>query len=64
MSPRFLRTLNPIGLFTLDALVYFLAMHRDIPWGINADAHLIPLYTKNRNGDLVTDHQGLADPSS
>ena len=50
-----------LTLFRLDALVYFLTMHRYFPRGIDTNPYLVPLDTQNGNRDFVTDHQSLSD---
>jgi hypothetical protein len=51
-------------LLTLDTLVDFFAMNGDIFRCADADAHLVGLDAKNGHGDLVADHESLANSSS
>src|SRR5581483_1545548 len=50
-------------LLTLDALVNFFAVHGNVLGCVDADSHLVPLHTEDGDGDVVTDHHGLAHPS-
>ena len=51
------------GLLTLNALVDLLAVDGNVPGGVDANPNLITLDAKYGDGDFVTDHKGLADPS-
>jgi hypothetical protein len=44
------------------AFADLLAVHGNVLGGIDADAHLVPLYGKDGNADIVSDHDALADP--
>ena len=56
--------LHLVGLLlALDALVDLLAVHGDVLRSIDADAHLVPFDPQNRDGHVVTNHDGLADTS-
>jgi hypothetical protein len=48
----------------LDALVNFFAVHGNLFWRVNANAHLITFNAQHGDSDFVTHHQGLSDPSS
>src|SRR5580698_2769102 len=51
-------------LLALDALVDFFPMDGDVLGRVDADANLISLDPQNRDGHVVTDHDGFTDPSS
>src|SRR6516164_3239359 len=58
---RRLGFLHLVGLLlALDALVDFLAVHGDMLRRIDSDAHLVPFDPQNRDGHVVTNHDGLA----
>ena len=48
-------------LLSLDAFVNLFPMHRNIFRGIDPNAHLTAFDAQNGDGDLVADHDGLAD---
>src|SRR5262249_32950794 len=50
-------------LLLLDAPVDLLAMHGDTARRIDADADLVALHAQHGDGDVVTDHDRLSDPS-
>jgi hypothetical protein len=50
-------------LLTLDALVDFHAVHGDLLWRCDPEAHLVALHAGHGEGDLVPDHHGLSAPS-
>ena len=50
-------------LLTLDTLVDFFAINGDMLRCADADAHLVDLDAKNGHGDLVADHESLANSS-
>ena len=51
-------------LLALDSLVDFFAMYGDRLRRIDANAHLVALHAQNGNGNVVSDHDRLAHPSS
>src|ERR1700752_3882215 len=50
-------------LLAFDALVDLLAVYRDALRRIDAYADLISLDPQNRDGDVIADHHGFADPA-
>jgi hypothetical protein len=50
--------------FALNPLVDFFPMHGDFFRGINTDANLVPLYSKDGYGNVITDHQSFANAAS
>src|ERR1700722_12283746 len=48
---------------TLDALVDFFAMNGDVFRCADADTHLVALHANDGHGDVVPDHDSLANPS-
>lgn len=50
-------------LLASDALVDFFAMNADISRCVDADAHLIALYSHDGHGHVVADHDRLIHPS-
>ncbi|KWV16439.1 hypothetical protein ATB53_09515 [Xanthomonas translucens] len=49
---------------TLDALIDFFAMHRDVLRCGDTNTHLIALDPEHCHGDQIADHQGFAYPAS
>src|SRR5690348_12493862 len=49
---------------TLDALVDLFAMHRDVLWRVDANAHLVALDSEDGHRHGITDHQGFTDAAS
>jgi hypothetical protein len=51
-------------LFSLDALIDFFPVHRDIPGRIDANPYLVAFDTQHSNSDVITNHQGFTNPAS
>src|SRR5580704_16270361 len=49
------------ALFALDALVDFFAMDGDILRRVDADPDLVSFDPQNRDGHIISDHDGLDD---
>jgi hypothetical protein len=56
-----LRAIYPFRLLPFDALVNLLPVDRNIARGVHPNPNLVSLYPEDGHGDLVADHQGLAD---
>jgi NDP-sugar pyrophosphorylase family protein len=46
-----------------DALENFLAMHGDVFWRLDAQAHLIAVHPEHGHDDVGTNHDSLTDVS-
>ena len=45
----------------LDAVEDLLAVHRQVPWRLDADLHLAAAHTEDLHDDVLADHDHLAD---
>lgn len=51
------------GLFFLNPLVNFLAVDRYVLGGLDSDSYLVAFDAKDSDCYVITDNQGLSDPS-
>src|SRR5204863_385110 len=54
---------NGLNIVALDALVDLFPVHGNALGRVDADPYLIALDPQNRNGHVVADHDGLANPA-